>query len=57
MIGKMPGRPAFRSLHNLRAAYGFMVAHPGKKLLFMGQEFAQEEDWKAERELEWDLLE
>ena len=56
MIRKMPGRTAQQEA-NLRAAYAYMVAHPGKKLLFMGQEFAQEEDWKAEKELEWDLLE
>ena len=56
MIRKMPGRTAQQEA-NLRAAYAYMVAHPGKKLLFMGQEFAQEEDWKAEKELDWALLE
>ena len=55
MINKMPG------LHddkfaNLRTAYGFMYGHPGKKLLFMGQEFAQLREWSEARSLDWYLL-
>ena len=42
---------------NLRACYGLMWGYPGKKLLFMGQEFAQRREWSEERALDWDLLE
>ncbi|MBR2738577.1 MAG: 1,4-alpha-glucan branching protein GlgB [Lachnospiraceae bacterium] len=55
MIGKMPG-DEWRRFANLRAAYGFMYAHPGKKLLFMGGEIGQYSEWNEGRELEWDLL-
>src|SRR3546814_15697579 len=41
---------------NLRAYYGFMWGYPGKKLLFMGQEFAQWGEWSEEKALDWDLL-
>ena len=56
LINKMPGDPWQRRA-NLRALYAYMWAHPGKKLLFMGQEFAQEAEWSHERSLDWHLLE
>ena len=56
LIDKMPGDD-WQKLANLRALYGFMWAHPGKKLLFMGQEFAQSQEWSHERSLDWHLLE
>ena len=55
MIYKMPGDMKDK-FANLRTAYGFMYGHPGKKLLFMGQEFAQTREWSEARELDWDLL-
>lgn len=55
MLNKMPGTIE-EKFANLRAAYGFMVGHPGKKLLFMGQDFAQEREWSEERSLDWGLI-
>jgi len=56
LYGKMPG-DAWRKFANLRLLLGFQVGHPGKKLLFMGGEFAQEREWNHEGELDWNLLE
>ncbi len=55
LLGKMPG-DAWQRFANLRAYYGFMWTHPGKKLLFMGCEIAQEHEWSHEGGLEWHLL-
>jgi len=55
LIGKMPGREVER-FANLRAYYGLMWAYPGKKLLFMGQEFAQTREWNFDAGLDWHLL-
>ena len=55
MINKMPGL-GFDKYANLKAGYAFMMGHPGRKLLFMGQEFAQLREWSEERELDWYLL-
>ena len=55
MIYKMPGEYEDK-FANLRAAYSFMIGHPGKKLLFMGQDFAQFQEWSEQRELDWYLL-
>jgi 1,4-alpha-glucan branching enzyme len=56
LIDKMPG-DRWQKLASLRALYGFMWAHPGKKLLFMGGELAQWREWNAETSLDWHLLE
>ena len=56
MIQKMPGAEEILRFSNLRAAYTFMYMHPGKKLLFMGQEFAAYREWSEERELDWASL-
>ena len=55
MLAKMPGDGP-EKFANLRAYYGFMWAHPGKKLLFMGQEFAQGREWAHTQSLDWHLL-
>ena len=55
MLGRMPGDD-WQKRANLRAYYGFMWGHPGKKLLFMGQEFAQPGEWNHDHELPWALL-
>ncbi|MGE5689820.1 MAG: 1,4-alpha-glucan branching protein GlgB [Pseudomonadota bacterium] len=56
LVDKMPG-DRWQKLANLRALYAYMWAHPGKKLLFMGGEFAQNAEWNHERSLDWHLLE
>ncbi|WFE91091.1 1,4-alpha-glucan branching protein GlgB [Roseibium porphyridii] len=56
LIGRMPGDD-WQRFANLRAYYGFMWGHPGKKLLFMGGEFAQPSEWNHEQSLDWHLLE
>ncbi len=55
LIGKMPG-DAWQQFANLRLLYGYMWAHPGKKLLFMGGEFGQRREWQHEESLEWHVL-
>ncbi len=55
MFNKMPGSRE-EKFANLRAGYAFMLAHSGKKLLFMGQEFGQEREWSEAREIDWFLL-
>jgi 1,4-alpha-glucan branching enzyme len=56
LIGRMPG-DEWQKRANLRALYGYMYGHPGKKLLFMGGEFGQWNEWYHERSLDWHLLE
>ena len=56
MLKKMPGLEDDK-YRNLRVGYAFMMGHPGKKLLFMGQDFGQQQEWSEERELDWYLLE
>ncbi|MDM0014007.1 1,4-alpha-glucan branching protein GlgB [Variovorax sp. J22P168] len=55
MIGRMPG-DAWQKFAGLRNLYGYLWAYPGKKLLFMGNEFAQVAEWNADRSLDWHLL-
>jgi len=56
IVGRMPG-DEWQRFANLRAYYAFMFAHPGKKLLFMGDEFGQLDEWHHDRSLDWHLLE
>jgi 1,4-alpha-glucan branching enzyme len=56
LLAKMPGDP-WQQRANLRALYGYMWAHPGKKLLFMGGELGQVQEWRSEGSLDWHLLE
>jgi 1,4-alpha-glucan branching enzyme len=56
LLGKMAG-DRWQKFANLRALYAYMWAHPGKKLLFMGSEIAQEQEWGYQRSLDWHLLE
>jgi 1,4-alpha-glucan branching enzyme len=55
ILGRMPGDD-WQRFANVRAYYGFMFGHPGKKLLFMGNEFAQEREWQHDHSLDWHLL-
>ncbi|MFL6928668.1 MAG: 1,4-alpha-glucan branching protein GlgB [Xanthobacteraceae bacterium] len=55
ILGRIPGDP-WRRFANLRAYYGFMWGHPGKKLLFMGNEFGQLAEWNHDHSLDWHLL-
>jgi len=55
ILGRMPG-DEWQRFANLRAYYGFMWGHPGKKLLFMGAEFGQVDEWRFDRSLDWHLL-
>ena len=56
LLGKMPGASLEEKARNLRVAYGYYMGHPGKKLLFMGQEFGQVHEWNENASLDWDIL-
>jgi 1,4-alpha-glucan branching enzyme len=55
VLARMPGDD-WQKFANLRAYYGFMWGHPGKKLLFMGQEFGQGREWNEQQSLDWHLM-
>ena len=55
IVGKMPG-DRWQRFANVRLLYGYMYTHPGKKLLFMGNEFAQEQEWNHDTSLDWHVL-
>jgi 1,4-alpha-glucan branching enzyme len=55
LLDKMPG-DFWQKFANLRALFGFMLGHPGKKLLFMGGDFAQWDEWSHEKSIDWHLL-
>ena len=55
LLGKMPG-DEWQQFANLRSLYGFMYGHPGKKLLFMGDEFGQRREWSHDQSLDWHVL-
>ncbi|MBQ7840082.1 MAG: 1,4-alpha-glucan branching protein GlgB [Lachnospiraceae bacterium] len=55
ILGKMPGEDGDK-FANLKASYGYMMTHPGKKLLFMGQDIAEYDEWNENRSVEWELL-
>ena len=55
LVGKMPGERKDK-FNNLKAGYGFFFTHPGKKLLFMGQDIAEFDEWNEKRSVEWELL-
>ncbi len=57
LAGKMPGADKFRKLSGLRLTYAYQMTHPGKKLLFMGQDIAEFDEWNENRRVQWNLLE